>query len=81
MGGAPCVAGHRIRVSDIVRYRDGLGYSPQEIADTLETIDLDQVTAALRYYAKHKREIDGYIADEDAAAGAYVNPPLPRRGR
>lgn len=81
MGGSPCIAGHRIRVSDIIRYHDNLGYSPAEIVEVLPTIDLDQVNAAVRYYRRHKQEIDEYIAEEDALASARVNPAVPRRGR
>ena len=81
MGGSPCIDGHRIRVADIVRYKDDLGYTPEQIVKALPTIDLNQVLAALKFYEDNKPEIDEYIAEEDAIARAHVNPPVPRRGR
>jgi uncharacterized protein (DUF433 family) len=71
MGGKACIAGHRIRVSDIVRNRDRLGYTPAQIVKALPTIDLAQVRAALKYYEEHKAEIDAEIAKEDAIAAEW----------
>lgn len=81
MGGSPRIDGHRIRVSDIVRYRDELGYSPRRIVKALPTINEDQVRVALKFYEENKAEIDEYIEREDQLFREHVNPPIPRRER
>jgi uncharacterized protein (DUF433 family) len=56
-GGKPCIAGHRIRVQDIVVWTELMGMSPDAIVFHCPSIDLDQVHAALAYYELHKEEI------------------------
>jgi uncharacterized protein (DUF433 family) len=56
-GGRPCIAGHRIRVQDIVVWHEKRGYSPDEIVDMFEGISLADVYAALAYYFDHREEI------------------------
>ncbi|MFB6295174.1 MAG: DUF433 domain-containing protein [Candidatus Nanohaloarchaea archaeon] len=57
LGGAPHIAGTRIRVSDIaVRYRKG--ESAEEIAGTFPGVDLPAVHAALSYYHRNREDIE-----------------------
>ncbi|NEO28290.1 MAG: DUF433 domain-containing protein, partial [Kamptonema sp. SIO4C4] len=46
-GGKPCIAGHRIRVQDIVIWHEQMGLSPDEIVSRHPTITLADVYAAL----------------------------------
>jgi uncharacterized protein (DUF433 family) len=68
MGGSPCIAGHRIRVADVVRWRSL--YGEKDLMAAVERgwphITREQIEAALAFYAEHKKEIDDYIAEEDA---------------
>lgn len=56
-GGKPRIAGHRIRVQDIVVWHERCGYSPEEIVDQHPGISLSDVYAALSYYHDHREEI------------------------
>lgn len=56
-GGRPCIAGHRIRVQDIVVWHEKRGYSPDEIVDLFDGITLADVHAALAYYFDNREEI------------------------
>uniref|UniRef100_B8HY98 DUF433 domain-containing protein n=1 Tax=Cyanothece sp. (strain PCC 7425 / ATCC 29141) TaxID=395961 RepID=B8HY98_CYAP4 len=68
-GGKPRVAGHRIKVQDIVIWHERLGMSPDEIVSTHPSISLADVYAALAYYHDHLLEIRAQIqADETFAA-------------
>ena len=68
-GGRPCIAGHRIRVQDIVVWHEMRGYSPAEVVDMFPGITLADVYAALAYYHDHREEIEEEFrkADEWAA--------------
>ena len=69
MGGSPVIAGTRVRVSDIVRYRDVLPDDPVEhIVEALPDLTADQVEAALKFYEAHRAEIDDEIKAEDELA-------------
>lgn len=57
-GGRPCIAGHRIRVQDIVVWHEMRGYCPDEIVDMFPGITLADVYAALAYYFDHREEIE-----------------------
>jgi uncharacterized protein (DUF433 family) len=63
-GGKPRIAGHRIKVQDIVIWHEGMGMSPDEIVSQYPTITLADVYAALAYYHDHIQEIRQQI-DED----------------
>lgn len=65
-GPKPRIAGHRIRVQDIVIWYEKLGMSPDEIVHQHPTITLADVYAALAYYWDHRDEIETDIAAEDA---------------
>ncbi|MEH1826408.1 MAG: DUF433 domain-containing protein [Nostoc sp.] len=66
-GGKPRIAGHRIRVQDIVIWHEGTGLSPDEIVDHYPSISLADVYAALAYYHDHQDEIRQEIAEGEAS--------------
>ncbi len=65
-GPKPRIAGHRIRVQDVVIWHEKLGMSPDEIVHHYPTITLADVHAALAYYWDHRDEIERAIAEEHA---------------
>jgi uncharacterized protein (DUF433 family) len=57
VGGEPRIAGHRIRVRDIVAARDLGGLTPEEIAASVyPELTLAEVYSALAYYEDHHNE-------------------------
>lgn len=64
-GGKACIAGHRIRVMDIVVLHEMRGYSAHEIVDMYPGITLADVHAALTYYFDHRQEIEEDFRQED----------------
>jgi len=60
-GGKPRIAGHRIRVMDIVLWHNNLGWSPDEIVSQFPQLTLADVYSALAYYWDHKKEIEADI--------------------
>jgi uncharacterized protein (DUF433 family) len=75
-GGRACIAGHRIRVADIVVWHERRGYSPDEIVSLFPGLTLGDVHAALAYYFDNREEIEADLrldetwAAQLAAAGA-----------
>ena len=67
-GGKPRIAGHRIRVEDIVIWNERMGLSPDEIVSQYPTITLADVYAALAYYHDHFEEISRQIREDEAFA-------------
>ncbi|MBI3979182.1 MAG: DUF433 domain-containing protein [Chloroflexi bacterium] len=65
-GPKPRIAGHRIRVQDVVIWYEKLGMSPDEIVHHHPTITLADVHAALAYYWDHRDDIERAIAQEHA---------------
>ena len=65
-GNRPRIAGTGVTVRRIVGWYK-LGRSPEEIVDTLPHLTLAQVFAALAYYHANRDEIEGDIAQEEAA--------------
>jgi uncharacterized protein (DUF433 family) len=57
-GGRACIAGHRIRVQDIVVLHELHGMSAKEILEQYPTITLADIHAALTYYYDHRDEIE-----------------------
>jgi uncharacterized protein (DUF433 family) len=57
-GDRACIAGHRIRVIDVVALHNTRGMSPSEIVYQYPGITLADVYAALTYYHDHRDEID-----------------------
>jgi uncharacterized protein (DUF433 family) len=62
------IAGHRIRVQDVVIWHEKLGMSPDEIVHEYPTITLADIHAALAYYWDHRDEIEQAIASDHALA-------------
>ena len=67
-GGKPRIAGHRIRVQDIVIWHEMMSLSADEIIYHHPSITLADVYAALSYYYDHLEEIRQDIRDSDAFA-------------
>lgn len=65
-GGKPHIAGHRIRVQDIVAWSEFQGMTPDEIVSGYPQISLADVHAALGYYHTHREEIQQQIAEDEA---------------
>lgn len=80
-GGKPRIAGHRIRVEDIVIWSERMGLSPDEIVSQYPTITLADVYAALAYYHDHLEEIRQQIREDEAFARDMQakNPSLVRQ--
>lgn len=57
-GGKPRIAGHRIRVADIVDWCERMGQSADEVVSRFPQLSLADVYAALAYYHDHREEID-----------------------
>jgi uncharacterized protein (DUF433 family) len=75
-GGRACIAGHRIRVADIVVWHERRGYSPDEIVAMFPGLHLSDVHASLAYYFDHRDEIDADLrADEEIARRAQRTQP------
>ena len=75
-GGKACIAGHRIRVMDIVVWHELRGYSPDEIVNMFPGITLADVHAALAYYFDHRQEIEAdFKRDEEWAQWVRANIP------
>lgn len=67
-GGKPRIAGHRIRVQDVVVWHECQGQSPDEIVARFPQLSLADVHAALAYYFDHREEIRQQIEDDKAVA-------------
>jgi uncharacterized protein (DUF433 family) len=64
-GGKPRIAGHRIKVQDIVIWHEKMGMSPDEIVSSYSIINLSDVYAALAYYHDHLEEIRQHIKEDE----------------
>ena len=67
-GGKPRIAGHRIRVQDIVIEYEHWGRDPEEIVYHYPTITLADVHAALAYYYDNMEEIRNQIREGEKLA-------------
>jgi uncharacterized protein (DUF433 family) len=75
-GGRACIAGHRVRVLDIVVWHERRGYSPDQIVDMFPGITLADVYAALTYYFDNRDEIEDDLKKSDEwAEWAKANAP------
>jgi uncharacterized protein (DUF433 family) len=63
-GGRPRIAGHRIRVQDIVVWHEQMGQSAEEIVARFPQLTLSDVYAALAYYFDHRDEIQRDMRDD-----------------
>ena len=60
-GGKPRIAGHRIRVEDIVIWHERMGLSADEIVSRYPQLTLAAVYSALAYYYDHREQIDAQM--------------------
>ena len=67
-GGKPRIAGHRIKVQDVVIWHEKLGLTPDEIVSHHAGITLADVYAALAYYYDHLDSIRQQIREDKALA-------------
>jgi uncharacterized protein (DUF433 family) len=67
-GGRACIAGHRIRVADVVNWHEKRGYSPDEVVDMFPGITLADVHAAMAYYFDNRQEIEDEFRLDEAWA-------------
>jgi len=77
-GGRACIAGHRIRVADIVVWHEKRGYSPEEIEALFPGITLADVYAAFAYYFEKRQEIEEDLRKADEAE-AWVKASIPSK--
>jgi uncharacterized protein (DUF433 family) len=77
-GGRACIAGHRIRVMDIVVWHEMRRQSPDQIVDLFPGITLADVHAALAYYFDHRQEIEDEFRKEDQWA-EWVKATIPSK--
>ena len=77
-GGKACIAGHRVRVLDVVVWHEHQGLTPDEIVSHIPSITLADVHAALAYYFDHIEEIQQEMREERAFAEEFrrKNPSL-----
>jgi uncharacterized protein (DUF433 family) len=62
-GGKPRIAGHRIRVEDVVVWHERMGDSADEIVSRFPQLTLADVYAALAYYHDHREEVDANMEE------------------
>jgi uncharacterized protein (DUF433 family) len=77
-GGRACIAGHRIRVQDIVVLHEMRGMSPKEITAEYPGITLADVHAALAYYFDNRQEIEDEFRKADEWA-EWVKANIPSK--
>ena len=65
-GGKPRIAGHRIRVQDIVVWHEMQGQTLEEIVTDFPQLSLADVHAALAYYHDHRDEIRKQMREGEA---------------
>ena len=70
-GGKACIAGHRVRVMDIVTWYEEMGMSADEIVTQIPSITLSDVHAALAYYYDHIEEIREEMRKEEEYAEEF----------
>jgi uncharacterized protein (DUF433 family) len=75
-GGRACIAGHRIRVMDIVGWHEKRGHSIAEVAEMFPGLTRADIHAALAYYYDNVDEIESeFCQDEEWARWADANCP------
>jgi len=75
-GGRARIAGHRIRVQDIVLWTEQ-GRSAAQIVADFPQLSLADVYAALAYYRDHREEIDRQIREDDEFVAGLKAPSGP----
>ena len=74
-GGRACIAGHRIRVADVVAWHERRGYAADEIVALFPGLTLGDVYAALAYYFDHRAEIEADWRLDDTWAARLAGGP------
>jgi uncharacterized protein (DUF433 family) len=69
-GGQPRIAGHRIRVQDIVLWTEQ-GQSADEIVSSFPQLTLADVYAALTFYHDHQAEVDADIRQDEEVVAQF----------
>ena len=71
-GGRACIAGHRVRVADIVVWHEYRGYAPHEVVGFFPGLSLSAFHAAMAYYFDNREEIEADLRFDQsfAVAGA-----------
>ena len=77
-GERACIAGHRVRVVDIVVWHEQRGYCPDEIVGLFPGITLADVYAALAYYFDNRDEIEDELHKSDQTA-VWVKANIPSK--
>ncbi len=72
-GGKPRIAGHRIKVQDVVILHEEVKLSPSEIISQYPMLTLADVYAALTYYYDHQEEITKNIREDDLLEAEMKN--------
>jgi uncharacterized protein (DUF433 family) len=77
-GGRARIAGHRVRVLDIVGWHEHQGMSPDEIVAQFPSLTLADVHTALAYYFDHVEDIRAEMREERSIveASRRDNPSL-----
>jgi uncharacterized protein (DUF433 family) len=57
--------GHRVGIDTVLSYYLE-GYTPEEIAANLPTLNLEKIHATITYYLHNRPQIDTYLAELDA---------------
>lgn len=70
-GGKACIAGHRVRVMDVVLMHEHLKMSADEIVAAYPAITLSDVHAALAYYFDNVEEIREDMRRNDELAEQF----------
>jgi uncharacterized protein (DUF433 family) len=70
-GGKPCIAGHRVRVSDIVIWHEHQGMTADVIVSEIPGLSLADIHAALAYCYENLDTIREEIRAELATADRY----------
>ena len=77
-GGRARIAGHRVRVQDIVIWHEHQGMTPDEIVSQIPTLTLSDVHSALAYYFDHVPEIQSEMRADDVYVEEFRrNQPSP----
>jgi uncharacterized protein (DUF433 family) len=70
-GGRARIAGHRVRVQDIIIRHEHQGMTPDQIVTDIPTITLADVHTALAYYFDHVQEIQEEMRADRAYAEEF----------
>src|SRR5438552_16666966 len=72
LGGKARIAGHRVRVLDVVIWYEHQGMTSDEIVSQIPSITLSDVHSALAYYFDHVQEIQEDIRADRTFADEFL---------